>query len=146
MFLIRKFMPRDFQQIVAIEEEAFRDHDEFLYMKLYEMNSEGFLVAEMDGVVVGFAVGMLTSHIEGRIFSIAVDKKNRRMGFATLLIKELLDNFRKNGVIIVRLEVRKSNLIAQELYQKLGFNTVDIIPKYYHDGESALIMKKIIDR
>ena len=139
-------MPRDFQQVIAIEEEAFRDHDEFLYMKLYEMNSEGFLVAEIDGVIVGFAVGMLVSHIEGRIFSIAVHKRNRGRGVATLLIKEILNIFRKNGVIIVRLEVRKSNLIAQELYQKLGFNTVDIVPRYYYDGESALIMKKVIDR
>ncbi|NYT00500.1 MAG: ribosomal protein S18-alanine N-acetyltransferase [Methanocellales archaeon] len=139
-------MPRDFKQVISIEEEAFRDHDKFLYMKLYEMNSEGFLVAEMDGVVVGFAVGMLISKFEGRIFSIAVDKKNRMQGVATSLIKELLNNFRKNGVIIVRLEVRKSNLIAQELYQKLGFNIVDTIHRYYYDGESALIMRKIIDR
>ncbi|MFC1786420.1 ribosomal protein S18-alanine N-acetyltransferase [Halobacteriota archaeon] len=139
-------MPRDFEQVIAIEEEAFRDHDKFLYMRLYEMISDGFLVAEMDGVIVGFAVGMLISNGEGRIFSIAVDKKNRMRGVATSLIKELLDNFRKNGVIIVRLEVRKSNLIAQELYQKLGFNTIDIFHGYYYDGESALIMRKIIDR
>ena len=139
-------MPRDFQQVISIEEEAFREHDPFLYMKLYEMSSEGFLVAEKDGVIAGFVVGILISESEGRIFSIAVNKKNRRGGIATLLIKDLLDRFRKKGVTGVRLEVRKSNLIAQELYQKLSFKIVGIAPMYYSDGESALIMRKIIDR
>ncbi|MDI6902698.1 MAG: ribosomal protein S18-alanine N-acetyltransferase [Methanocellales archaeon] len=146
MLLIRKFMPRDFQQILSIEEESFREHDPFLYMKLYETSSDGFLVAEKDGIVMGFVVGMLISESEGRIFSIAVSKKHRRSGVATLLVKELLDAFRRNGVTSVRLEVRKSNLIAQKLYQKLGFEMVGVAPKYYSDGESALIMRKIIDR
>ncbi|MDD2778282.1 MAG: ribosomal protein S18-alanine N-acetyltransferase [Methanocellales archaeon] len=145
MFLIRQFIPMDFQQVISIEKDAFREHDPFLYMRLYEMSSEGFLVAEKDGFVAGFVVGILTSNIEGKIFSIAVNKKNRRNGVATLLIKALLDTFRKKGVTNVQLEVRKSNLIAQELYQKLGFDMIGIAPRYYCDGESAIIMRKIIN-
>ncbi|MDD5485301.1 MAG: ribosomal protein S18-alanine N-acetyltransferase [Methanocellales archaeon] len=143
--MIRQFVPNDFQQVISIEKEAFREHDPFLYMRLYEMSSEGFLVAEKDGVIAGFVVGILMPNIEGRIFSIAVNKKNRRSGVATLLIKELLDKFRKKGVTNVQLEVRKSNLIAQELYQKLGFYRIGIAPRYYCDGESAIIMRKIIN-
>lgn len=145
MFLIRQFVPSDFQQVISIEKEAFREHDPFLYMRLYEISSEGFLVAEKDGIIAGFVVGILISDIEGKIFSIAVNKKNRGSGVATLLIKTLLDTFRKKGVTNVELEVRKSNLIAQELYQKLGFNMIGIAPRYYCDGESAIIMRKIIN-
>lgn len=146
MLLIRKFMPRDFQQVLSIEEESFWEHDPFLYMKQYEMSSDGFLVAEKDGIVVGFVVGMLISRTEGRIFSIAVSKKHRGGGIATLLVKELLDVFRRKGVTSVRLEVRRSNLIAQKLYQNMGFEIVGVAPKYYSDGEDGLMMRKIIDR
>jgi ribosomal-protein-alanine N-acetyltransferase len=39
------------------------------------------------------------------------------------------------------LEVRKSNLIAQKLYQQVGFTTTGIRKGYYSDnGEDALAM------
>ena len=42
---------------------------------------------------------------------------------------------------IVTLEVRKSNLVAINLYQKLGFEIVGTRKKYYSDNrEDALIM------
>ena len=40
------------------------------------------------------------------------------------------------------LEVRESNMPAINLYQKYGFTQVGKRPKYYRDGETALVMKK----
>ena len=43
----------------------------------------------------------------------------------------------------ISLEVRKSNLSAQYLYQEFGFKKVAIQPEYYHDtGEDAIIYWK----
>ena len=47
------------------------------------------------------------------------------------------------GMNAMTLEVRKSNIAAKKLYEKLGFNSVGIRPKYYEDNkEDAIIMWK----
>ena len=52
----------------------------------------------------------------------------------------MLDVLRMKGARNVRLEARKSNIIAQQFYQKLGFGLGEEIPYYYEDGESAVMM------
>ena len=42
----------------------------------------------------------------------------------------------------VRLNVRVSNLSAIHLYQRMGYRQVSIWPRYYQDGEDALILEK----
>ncbi|MEW6228666.1 MAG: GNAT family N-acetyltransferase, partial [Bacillota bacterium] len=50
---------------------------------------------------------------------------------------------KSRGAKRITLEVRVSNLVAQKLYEKLGFVSVGIRPGYYHDnGEDAVIMWK----
>jgi len=52
-----------------------------------------------------------------------------------------IDYAESQGVDAVTLEVRASNIIAQRLYEKIGFISVGIRPGYYHDdGEDAVIM------
>lgn len=43
----------------------------------------------------------------------------------------------------VVLEVRKSNIPAIKLYEGMGFKVAGERPKYYKDGETALIMVKL---
>ena len=42
------------------------------------------------------------------------------------------------------LEVRRSNKVAQSLYQKYGFEVVGERRRYYKDGEDALIMTLVL--
>ena len=42
----------------------------------------------------------------------------------------------------ILLEVRKSNLKAQNFYTKHGFKEIFVRPKYYKNGEDALILRK----
>ncbi|MBC7219245.1 MAG: GNAT family N-acetyltransferase, partial [Hadesarchaea archaeon] len=69
------------------------------------------------------------------------DPAFRRQGIGTLLMKEIIDRFKKKEVKTVRLEVRKSNLGAQLFYKKLGFLERGEMPLYYEDGESAIAME-----
>ncbi len=44
------------------------------------------------------------------------------------------------GVVYATLEVRRSNAVAQALYQSLGFEYVGVRKRYYEDnGEDALL-------
>lgn len=146
MLLVRKFQPADFQQVMMIEKEVFNDHNPLVYMRLYELNPDGFLVAEKDGTIVGFVVGILVSENTGRVLSLAIANEYRRSGVATQLVNEILKIFAEGGVESVRLEVRKSNTGAQHFYQGLGFMVNGSAPQYYSDGEDATIMVKALGK
>jgi ribosomal-protein-alanine N-acetyltransferase len=60
-------------------------------------------------------------HDELHINTIAVDARMRRQGLATALMKHLLAEAAAAGVQRTFLEVRRSNLPAQRLYERLGF-------------------------
>ncbi len=141
MIVIRKFQPSDFQWVIDIERRVFDEHDPYLYMQFYETNPEGFLVAEINGIVVGYVAGFLASEDSGRIFSLAVHPayRNRRVG--SYLLKELINIFCMLGVLEIILEVRSSNTKAKRFYERHGFRKIGILEKYYNNEENACLMK-----
>ncbi|MDP2767695.1 MAG: ribosomal protein S18-alanine N-acetyltransferase [Candidatus Methanoperedens sp.] len=141
MIIIRKFQPPDFQWVIDIERKIFDEHDPYLYMQFYETYPESFLVAEINGIVVGYAAGFLASLGVGRIFSLAVHPayRNRRVG--SYLLKELINIFCMLGVLEIILEVRTSNTKAKRFYERHGFRKIGILEKYYTNEENACLMK-----
>ncbi len=140
--IVRNFEPSDFEEVLEIESEAFSEHNPFLYMNFYEMNSEGFLVAEYNGYIVGFVVGYKLSDNEGRIFSLAVRDGFRSMGIGTMLMNAILPVFMTKFLHYASLEVRISNIRAQEFYKRMDFIPCWVEHGYYSDGEDGIIMKK----
>jgi ribosomal protein S18 acetylase RimI-like enzyme len=55
-------------------------------------------------------------------------------------MENIIDRLRSKKTKLVRLEVRKSNVAAQQFYLKLGFRQREEIPYYYEDGEAAVAM------
>jgi len=101
-----------------------------------------YLSACLNNVVVGYA-GMWNVCGEGHITNIAVHPEFRGSGIGSLLMEGLINEARKEGISRLTLEVRKSNIIAQRLYEKYGFVTCGIRKSYYADNnEDALIMWK----
>jgi [ribosomal protein S18]-alanine N-acetyltransferase len=45
------------------------------------------------------------------------------------------------GMRVIELEVRVSNQVAIHFYEKMGFQLVGRIPKYYSNGEDAFRMQ-----
>jgi len=78
---------------------------------------------------------------EAHISTIAVQPNWRRRGIGELLLVAMLDRATELGAEIATLEVRASNVIAQNLYYKYGFQQVGLRRHYYRDrDEDALIM------
>ncbi|HHW48541.1 MAG TPA: ribosomal protein S18-alanine N-acetyltransferase [Clostridiaceae bacterium] len=101
-----------------------------------------YLSARVDGKVVGYA-GMWKVCGEGHITNIAVHPEFRQNGIGSLLLEGLIDIAKKEGITRMTLEVRKSNLTAQRLYKKYGFEECGLRKSYYADnGEDAIIMWK----
>lgn len=142
MIVIRNFEPGDFEEVLEIESEAFSEHNPFLYMNFYEMNSDGFLVAEYNKYIVGFVVGYALSSNEGRIFSLAVRRGYRSLGIGAKLMNSILTVFMTKLLQNASLEVRITNIRAQEFYKRMDFLPCWIEHGYYSDGEDGIIMKK----
>jgi len=51
-----------------------------------------------------------------------------------------IEKFKKHNVSEIYLEVRVTNYPAINLYKKLNFEIVKVIPGYYSDGEDAYVM------
>ena len=144
MVHIRQFKPTDFWKVMEIEKDAFQEDNPYEHMQLYENLSNGFFVADVGGIVAGYVVCVLTENYEGRIFSIAVDSKFRRCGIGSQLLERAFKLFKDCKVKSIRLEVRTTNINAQSLYRKLGFSEAGYIPRYYSDGENAIVMRRYL--
>jgi len=94
-------------------------------------------------------IGYLIAHVvmdEAHIVSLGLDPDWRRCGAGTLLLTDYLRLSRLEGVRVITLDVRKSNLPAQALYQKLGFMPAGLRRRYYSDnGEDAITMRCKLD-
>lgn len=141
---LREFEKADIRRVMEIEEVSFLEGDAALYLDLHEEWPRGFLVAEHDDRVIGFIVLILTPEGDGRIFAIAVDSQYRGRGVGRALLKAAFNTLRKRQIGFVQLEVRMSNHIAQRLYRSTGFMEIGFIPFYYKDGETAIIMRKVL--
>jgi len=97
-------------------------------------------VAESALRVVGMLVLWLLTD-EAHIATIAVHPEFRRQGIGRALLTHALLAAAEQGARAAVLEVRASNLIAQEMYRKFGFLETARRPRYYKDnGESAVVM------
>jgi len=97
-----------------------------------------YIVAEDDGVVVGYA-GLLLVEEDAHITTLAVDPAARRLRVGTRLMIELVDRALSAGARHLTLEVRVSNSAARSLYERFGFAPVGVRKNYYRD-EDALVM------
>ena len=90
--------------------------------------------------IVGFA-GMWLMADEAHITSIASRKENRRQGIGEALMIAIVELAMAKQARIVTLEARVSNLVAQNLYTKFGFDKLGVRKAYYLDNkEDAVIM------
>ena len=96
-------------------------------------------VAEVEGRVAAFLVSRETGPEENEILNLAVDHAYRRRGLAVALLESV--RRRRSGQLF--LEVRESNVAAQSLYRRLGYDVVGVRPKYYENPEEAAIVMRL---
>ena len=101
------------------------------------------IVAKRGGAVVGYLFAMWIFD-EMHVNKIAVDQRLRRHDIADALMARCFAFAREHGVETISLEVRKSNEGAQEFYRHLDFESTYLRPRYYPDGEAAVVMTKRI--
>jgi len=137
--MVREYRSTDFKDIVTIEREAFAPENPAYDVFMYLSHGSDFLIAEIGGKVIGF-ISLMDAGVDSRIMSYAIKRQYRGKGIGGILLDTAIKRCRSNGKARVVLEVRVSNLIAQNIYKKRGFEVISRIPCYYHDGEDAYFM------
>ena len=102
-------------------------------------DSRFHLVARKRGVLIGYLFAMWFFD-EMHVNKIAVAESERRKGVADALMDRCLEFAQANGVATISLEVRQSNRGAQAFYEHLDFEATYVRPRYYPDGEAAVVM------
>ncbi|MFB6195828.1 MAG: ribosomal protein S18-alanine N-acetyltransferase [Haloplanus sp.] len=139
---IREAEESDLESVVSIERESFGQPWPYTAFERF-LDEPGFLVADREGAVVGYVVGDVTPNFGrdvGHVKDLAVAPPARRRGIGRSLLVQSLLTLAVDGAELVKLEVREGNEAAQTLYRDIGFETARRIPRYYRDGEDALVM------
>lgn len=126
----------DWSSLLTIEKESFKSPWKAHNFALFSLAPHNHgIVATQEGNVVGY---MLYEEHVGRnhVAHIAVAKACRGQGIGTKMLKHLCAKSES-----VTLNVRKSNVDAQRLYDGLDFGIVRQMRAHYSDGEDALVMQ-----
>lgn len=141
--MIEHIIETDFDRLFEIEQQAHiipwskgtllnNQGERYLNLKLLEQ-----------GKIVGFVICNVVLD-EATLFNIAVDPAEQGRGYGKALLQGLITELSQKDVITLWLEVRESNIKAQQLYTQLGFNEVTVRKHYYPlpDGkkENAIVM------
>ena len=140
--VLRRMTISDVPAVHRLEEAIFSmpwSEKDFVY-EMTENKVARYLVIEEAGEIIAFA----GAHIildQAHVTNIAVRQDCRGRGLGRMITRALMQYASNLGAEYLTLEVRQSNVTAQNLYKSLGFVKVNVRKRYYEDtGEDAWLM------
>ncbi|MHA1978291.1 MAG: GNAT family N-acetyltransferase [Candidatus Hodarchaeales archaeon] len=151
--IIRNFALKDLDAVIDINRRCLpENYPEGFFRTIFSECPRGFILAEVDGSIVGYTMGRIESGLslfsifhrakKGHTVSIAVLPEYRRNKIASKLISASTKGMRGYGAEELFLEVRISNSVAVKLYESLGYKVIKELRHYYRDMEGAYLMAK----
>ncbi len=138
---IRRLAEQDAPAVACLEAQCLSmPWSERAFADLAKDGNSIGLVAEWERRVVGFA-SLTGLSGEGEVNNVATDPAFRCRGVAGALLEELFRQGGEMGISDFTLEVRAGNAAAIHLYERLGFQSAGIRPRFYEKPvEDAMIM------
>jgi ribosomal-protein-alanine N-acetyltransferase len=140
--VIRRMRREDISQADEIDRDAFKTTVPPTNYRRELRNEIACYIVAVDSqqYIYGLAGFWLLAG-EAHIVNLAVREQYCRRGIGKLLLANLIELALEKGASLITLEVRVSNIAAQNLYRKYGFDIKGIRPGYYLDNrEDAVIM------
>ena len=141
-FNIRPMTLADIPDVLEIEKVVFPStfSAEGYRNELQHNRKATYRVLEEQASIIGY-VGYWLIGDEAHISIISIHPDQQRRGLGELLLLFSLATICSAGAVLATLEVRESNLPAQQLYSKYRFDHVGRRKRYYRDtNEDALLM------
>jgi len=119
---IRPMMPEDINNIVEIDNSAFGPEwrNSLEALELAYQQSSMARVAESGIEIVGYQYST-SSMMGGHLARLAVKPSMQGKGIGYLLVHDVLQNFKKQGVTQVTVNTQQNNTTSIALYTKAGF-------------------------
>jgi [ribosomal protein S18]-alanine N-acetyltransferase len=139
---ISRMSTNDIPDVTRIERASFSTvwPSDAFYNELSTNKLAHYFVGRLDGKIVAYG-GIWVILEDSHITTVAVDPSLRGRGLGEAMVLRLIEEGVERGAAWMTLEVRESNVSAQQLYRKYGFTTVTTRKGYYSDdNESALVM------
>ena len=139
---IRKMTAEDVSTVVALDQVSFSLpwSERSFRFEVTDNPASRCWVAEVDRQIVGMLVAWLFVD-EVHIATIATHPDFRRQGIGRKLLSHTLRRALEDGAQSSFLEVRASNVGAQELYRQFGYESTGRRKRYYKDNdEDAILM------
>ena len=143
----RRMKLEDVEQVYAIDVLSFAlpwSERSYRFELTENRNSRTWVAEALDGHGRAQVVGMIVVWVildEAHVATIAILPEFRRMHIGQRLLALALEDAVQSGATQAYLEVRRTNLAAQNMYQRFGFIVNGVRPRYYLDnGEDALLM------
>ena len=136
---VRRLAYSDLPAVIAIERRSFPTPWSLAMFVLELSKPAGICLAASAGQdLLGYVICSRYDQV-WHLMNIAVAPEHRGTGIAGQLMRRLLEEARSE--LPFTLEVRVSNRRAIGMYERFGFRSAGVRPRYYHDnGEDALIM------
>jgi len=141
-FAIRKMTLEDVPGVIDLDQKSFSLPwpERSFRFELTANSASRSWVADLDGKIVGMIVVWLIID-EAHVATLATHPDFRRRGIAKKLLAHALRHLMDDGARSSFLEVRESNIAAQEMYRKFGYEASGRRPRYYKDNdEDAILM------
>lgn len=140
---ITAMMPDDVAEAIQLDSENLSPWTASHFKSLFDQPHSWQFIARVTETkaLAGYICGQGLLD-EGEIHKIAVASPLRRRHIGQRLVGHALAFLKKKGVSSCFLELRASNLPAQNLYQSYGFTPCGLRKKYYTSPcEDAIIMR-----
>jgi ribosomal-protein-alanine N-acetyltransferase len=132
----------DIAEVMRIERQSFSTTwpSDAFYNELNTNKLAHYFVGKIGEKAVAYG-GIWVIFEDSHVTTIAVDHAFRGRKLGELMLLHLIDRAIERDAAWMTLEVRESNVVAQQLYRKYGFTTVTTRKGYYSDNnENALVM------
>lgn len=138
--------PEDMAAVVAIEKaSAITPFAATQFFRELALPNAHLYVAKEGDKILGYIDFWLVAD-EVEIINIAVAPGARQKGIGSALIMFLIQLSAKHKARRITLEVRKSNIAAQALYQKFEFAQVSVRRRYYQEPvEDGLVFQRLVE-
>ena len=147
MITIRNFQDSDYPVLCELDAPMFSGMGgPILFRHIQELFGDLFLVAEMDGDIIGYILGGV--HLEdaarGKLIRIGVCLGHQRKECGTQLTAELFSRMKSRGVTSVHVTVALENSAARSFYAKIGFVQKEIRENYFYPDIPRLVLEKTL--
>jgi ribosomal protein S18 acetylase RimI-like enzyme len=105
------------------------ENTNFIDVNCVNLNSELLYITE-NNKQVGSLILCYTAEGKASVFSVAILEKFRGKGYSKQLMNKAIDRAKEKGCILIELNTEVTNEVANNLYQKMGFELKGLMDDY----------------